>query len=535
MPRNGSGVASAVPGTDDAVPNTVIESAKYDSLVADIYSLFNTAWPVTLGGTGGTSQISGWDAITAKGTDIASAGTINLTTATGPRIDITGTTTITAVTLASGTWRLARATGAFQITASATLLVNKSASVNYTTSAGDLLIFIADSTVVSVTAIGSSSTTFATPTQTVTGTSTTLAVNPLGVSAARLRRNRIPNPANQISTVNGNTAGTTNGYVPADGVAVYRVTSAGTITVQRVQSVTPKGSRDRVRITITAADASLAAGEYLSHSRNLTGNENADLQWGTASAKQIVDRFLFKGPAGTYAVSYKNYNSGTPNRSYVALFTPAAANTDEVITIVVPGDTSGTWETGTNPAIIRDIVLACGSTFQGTTGWQAGNILGTSAVSNGMGTIAQVFEIAEEGLYLDPESTGVPPAWELPSQMEVTQTVNGGPAGQLMAWINYNGIANTIRASGNVSSVTDNGAGDYTVNFTTALPDANYSVALMGPADYGVDRACYPILFTNVAAASEVAPTTSAARVGFANTARSAGLDVKYVCVSVFR
>jgi hypothetical protein len=43
------------------------------------------------------------------------------------------------------------------------------------------------------------------------------------------------------------------------------------------------------------------------------------------------------------------------------------------------------------------------------------------------------------------------------------------------AWVNFNGTgAVAIRASGNVSSITDNGVGDYTVNFTTAMPDANY-------------------------------------------------------------
>jgi hypothetical protein len=50
------------------------------------------------------------------------------------------------------------------------------------------------------------------------------------------------------------------------------------------------------------------------------------------------------------------------------------------------------------------------------------------------------------------------------------------------AWVNFDGLTNplTIRASGGVSSVTDNGTGDYTVNFTTAMPDANY--ALTGTA-----------------------------------------------------
>ena len=45
------------------------------------------------------------------------------------------------------------------------------------------------------------------------------------------------------------------------------------------------------------------------------------------------------------------------------------------------------------------------------------------------------------------------------------------------AWVNFNGQGTVaIRASGNVSSLTDNGTGDYTVNFTTAMPDVNYSI-----------------------------------------------------------
>ena len=45
------------------------------------------------------------------------------------------------------------------------------------------------------------------------------------------------------------------------------------------------------------------------------------------------------------------------------------------------------------------------------------------------------------------------------------------------AWVNFNGTGTVaIRASGNVSSITDNGVGLYTINFATAMPDANYSV-----------------------------------------------------------
>jgi hypothetical protein len=46
------------------------------------------------------------------------------------------------------------------------------------------------------------------------------------------------------------------------------------------------------------------------------------------------------------------------------------------------------------------------------------------------------------------------------------------------AWVNFNGVGTVaIRGSGNVSSITDNGTGDYTVNFATAMPDTNYSLA----------------------------------------------------------
>jgi hypothetical protein len=47
------------------------------------------------------------------------------------------------------------------------------------------------------------------------------------------------------------------------------------------------------------------------------------------------------------------------------------------------------------------------------------------------------------------------------------------------AWVNFNGVGTvTIRASGNVTSITDNGVGDFTVNFTSAMPDVNYAAVM---------------------------------------------------------
>ena len=58
-------------------------------------------------------------------------------------------------------------------------------------------------------------------------------------------------------------------------------------------------------------------------------------------------------------------------------------------------------------------------------------------------------------------------------------TISGtAPLYMCRAWVNFNGTGTVaIRASGNVSSITDNGTGNYTVNFTTAMVDVNYSVS----------------------------------------------------------
>jgi hypothetical protein len=52
------------------------------------------------------------------------------------------------------------------------------------------------------------------------------------------------------------------------------------------------------------------------------------------------------------------------------------------------------------------------------------------------------------------------------------------------AWVNFNGTSTvSIRASGNVTSITDNGTGLYQINFTTAMPDANYAVTVSGAGE----------------------------------------------------
>jgi hypothetical protein len=237
------------------------------------------------------------------------------------------------------------------------------------------------------------------------------------VVATAQARNRIVNGAMQISQEAGNTNLGGSGQYPADQFGVLFVTT-GTINFQRVQVVTPNGSANRLRVVIVAADTSLAAGEYLFVQSAVEGIRVADFRWGSASAKQVVLRFWWKSPAGTYSVMVGN--GSAPTRSYIANFTVSAgqANTDTEQTLVIPGDTSGTWPTDTSAGLLLRICMASGTTFQGAAGWQAGNVFATSATSNGMASTSNVYELFDVGLYLDPLATGVAPRWEMPDEAQ---------------------------------------------------------------------------------------------------------------------
>ena len=94
------------------------------------------------------------------------------------------------------------------------------------------------------------------------------------------------------------------------------------------------------------------------------------------------------------------------------------------------------------------------------------------------------------------------------------------------AWVNFNGTGTVaIRASGNVSSITDNNTGDYTVNFTTAMPDANYSCVLSGALTNS---------YTVTGRSETTAPTTTAFRLGTFNASQIAG-DPSFVNAAFFR
>ena len=106
---------------------------------------------------------------------------------------------------------------------------------------------------------------------------------------------------------------------------------------------------------------------------------------------------------------------------------------------------------------------------------------------------------------------------------------SAGVAYGCRAWVNFNGTGTVaIRASGNVSSITDRNAGSYTVNFTVAMPDANYAVVTAGSGQsiYGAD---FPLQGPSYDAAS-----TSAVNVATGTNTNSLA-DWNFISVAVFR
>lgn len=99
--------------------------------------------------------------------------------------------------------------------------------------------------------------------------------------------------------------------------------------------------------------------------------------------------------------------------------------------------------------------------------------------------------------------------------------------GSAKAWVNFNGTGTVaIRASFNVSSITDNGAGIYTINFTTAMPDANYpATAVSGYLSAGDSGHVSPTLRSLAAGSFQI----------YNYNDGDALVDSDVVCASIFR
>jgi len=129
----------------------------------------------------------------------------------------------------------------------------------------------------------------------------------------------------------------------------------------------------------------------------------------------------------------------------------------------------------------------------------------------------------------DEAGTALTDASDLEPQVKSSLNATGdAPLFACRAWINFNGTGTvSIRDSGNVSSISDNGTGNYTVNFTTAMPDVNY--AALTAAKEGNDN-------NNISVAGIDYDNASASSFKvFHNSDDTGAFNPTYLGVAVFR
>jgi hypothetical protein len=213
-------------------------------------------------------------------------------------------------------------------------------------------------------------------------------------------RNRIINGRMDISQ-----RGTTFAAI-ADGAYcldrwVFGESSAAVLTASQ-QADAPAGFSNSLRLAVTTADASIAAGDYCVIRQRIEGYNVADL----IGRDFTLSFWARSAKTGTHCVVFTN--SGA-DRSYIAEYSIAAANTWEFKTITVAGGliTAGTWDFTNGRGLNVQWALAAGATFYTTAGaWQTGNFIATANQVNVLDTIGNVFAIT--GVQLEPGAFATP-------------------------------------------------------------------------------------------------------------------------------
>lgn len=191
------------------------------------------------------------------------------------------------------------------------------------------------------------------------------------------------------------------------------------------------------------------------------------------------------------------------------------------------------------------------SPIAGSVTGSAGSVSGTVAIANG-GTGQTTAAAAFNALKQDATDavTGVvalATTAEAQAGTDTTRAITparlrdglnasgSAPIYACRAWVNFNGTGTVaIRASGNVSSITDNGTGDYTVNFTTAMPDVNYATVI------NTNRSSTNTTLANISRLADelAAPTTTSVRIAQGVPDGNRVLqreDAAFVSVAIFR
>lgn len=215
--------------------------------------------------------------------------------------------------------------------------------------------------------------------------------------------NILINPFMEFDQANEGAAISAAGYV-VDGWTLAKSSSA-TVSAARVADG-PLTYPNSVKLTVSTG-AAVGSGDFLSITQPIEANNITDCAFGTANATSLALTFYVKSSIASYTMSGVIRNAAA-NRSYPFNVTVSAANTWEKKTVIIPGDTSGTWvTTGTALGLTLILTAACGSTFQGTVNtWAALNLLAASGVTNTiLSTTGATFQITAAKLEIGTVAT----------------------------------------------------------------------------------------------------------------------------------
>ena len=169
-----------------------------------------------------------------------------------------------------------------------------------------------------------------------------------------------------------------------DNWSVYKVGAVG-LTISQETSIAPKGFIRSLKALNTATDSSIAATDRALIAQRIEGSRIRHLLWGTPQAKPITLSFYVRSSiTGTHGGAIGN---GSDNRSYPFTYTISAADTWERKTITIPGDTTGTWETGNARSMQVVFGLGVGSNNSNTAGaWYAADLNSATGATTGFMT-----------------------------------------------------------------------------------------------------------------------------------------------------
>ena len=148
------------------------------------------------------------------------------------------------------------------------------------------------------------------------------------------------------------------------------------------------------------------AGDYFTFNQAIEADMVSDFAWGTASAQPVTLSFWVRSSlTGTFGGSIQNYAA---TRSYPFSFSLPTANTWTKITLVISGDTAGTWVmSGNGGSIYLNFDFGVGATYSGpANAWMAGNIVGVTGAVSVVGTNGATFYVT--GVKLEIGSVATP-------------------------------------------------------------------------------------------------------------------------------